>query len=459
MSRFNFSRRWMLRAGGVTLALPLLESLLPREARAQATTPPRRIIFVFTANGDQTSQRFTTKGETNFVLGEFLAPFEPYRADMLFVEGIDKYHYRLPSGERADGHQQGGSALAPWPSGTGSFPIGGGNGATIGYVKGASIDKALGERVQAANPNVRHQHLVYRVGDRSNNIWNQHAHAGPLGTQNPIPPETSPFTAYTRIFADVDPAAREAALRRLKMRQSALDVVKTELTALKPKLSADDVRRLDQHETSVRDLERSLSGMVADVPACTTLNLGATLDVFSQANWDEVGSLFFRISAMAFACDLTRVVNFNWSGNTSDRVYAELGHADGHHTISHDSSTDAFAKIRQIHRLLAQKTVSGLYEQLKAIPEGAGSVYDNTLVVHWSELDQGDTHGNSNNLVMFGGGAKKLFRTGRYVNLGTQSRDSFSDLLVYCFHYLGFTEVTTWGDSRLSQGGLPPGLV
>lgn len=456
MSRF--SRRFMLRAGGVTLALPLFESLLPRAARAQTTEAPRRIIFVFTANGDQTSRRFSTKSETGFVLDEFLAPYQPYRADMLFVEGVNKYHGRLPSGERADGHQQGGSALAPWPSGTGSFPIGGGNGATIGYVQGPSIDRVLGERVQAANPGVRHRHLVYRVGDRSNHIWNQHAHAGPVGTQNPIPPETSPFTAYTRIFADVDPAAREAALRRLRMRQSALDVVKGELSTLKPKLSAADRLRLEQHETSVRDLEASLSVMVSNVPACTTLDLGTTFDVYSQANWDEAGAAFFKISAMAFACDLTRVVQFNWSGNTSDRVYSELGHSDGHHTISHDSSADAFTRIRQIHRLIAQKNVTHLYEALKAIPEGGGTVYDNTLVMHWSELDQGDTHGNSNNLVMFGGGAKKLFRTGRYVSLPS-SRNSFSDLLVYCFHYLGFTDVTSFGDARLSQGGLPPGLV
>lgn len=457
MSRF--SRRLMLKAGGVTLALPLLESLLPRRAWGQTPSPPRRIIFVFTANGDQTSRRFTTKSETGFVLDEFLAPFQPYRNDMLFIEGVNKYHYRLPDGERADGHQQGGSALAPWRSGTGSFPIGGSNGLTIGYVKGPSIDRVLGERVRAENPNVRHAHLVYRVGDRNNNIWNQHSHAGPVGTQNPIPPETNPFTAYTRIFADVDPTARAAALRRLRMRQSALDVVKAELAALKPRLSAEDRQRLAQHEASVRDMETRLSGMVANVPACTTLDLGASFDVYNQANWDEVGALFFRISAMAFACDLTRVVQFNWSGNTSDRVYSELGHTEGHHTISHKSDAESFAKIRQIIKLLHQKTVAGLYEGLKALPEGGETVYDNTLIVHWSELDQGDTHGNSNNLVMLGGGAKKFFRTGRYVNLGGQSKNSFSDLLVYCFHWMGFTNVTSWGDPLLSQGGLPPGLV
>lgn len=456
----DFSRRRALTAGGVTLALPFFESLLPRSARAQTTTPPRRVIWVFTANGDQEARRFSTKSETGFVLDEFLAPYEPQRADMLFVEGVDKFHGRLPSGQRADGHQQGGSALAPWRSGSGSFPIGGAPGQTIGYVLGPSIDRVIGERVQAANPSLRFTHFNFRVGDRNNNIWNQHSHRGPVGTQNPIPPETDPLAAYTRIFAGVDPAARAAALRRLRMRQSALDVVKAELAELGPKLSGDDRRRLEQHADSVRDIERSLSGMAAQVPQCTTFATGTTFDAYSQDRWWDSGRLFAKISAMALACDLTRSINFNWSGNTSDRVYRELGHTEGHHTISHDSSATAFTRIRQIIRLLHQRTMDGLYTELKAITEADGSrVYDNTLVMHWSELSQGDTHGNGNNLVMFGGGAKKLFRTGRYVSLAGQPRRSFSDLLVYCFHFMGFTDVTTFGDPLLSQGGLPSGLT
>ncbi len=454
----GFSRRRVLRAGGVTVALPFLESLLPRAARAQ-TTPPRRCVWVFTANGDQEAQRFTTKSETGFVLGQFLAPYQAQRADMLFIEGIDKYHYRLPAGQRSDGHQQGGSALAPWKSGSGSFPIGGAPGQTIGYVLGPSIDRAIGERVQAANPMVPFTHFNFRVGQRNNDIWNQHSHRGPIGTQNPIPPETDPFAAYTRIFAGVDPAARDAALRRVRMRQSALDVVKAELAELNPKLSADDKRRLDQHGESVREIERSLSGMASNVPACTTFATGTAVDSYSEANWWTVGRVFAKIIAMGFACDLTRSVNFNWSGNTSDRVYRELGHTEGHHTISHDSSTAAFDKIRSIIQLLHQRTMDGIYAELKAIPEAGGTVYDNTLVTHWSELSQGDTHGNSNNLVMFGGGAKKIFRTGRYLNLASQQRKSFSDLQVYCFHFMGYTEVTSWGDPLLSQGGLPPGLT
>lgn len=455
------NRRNFLRAGGAVLALPMLESLLPRAAWGQTMTAPRRVITVFTANGDEISTRFGTRTETGFTLGDFLRAYEAQRADMLFVEGVDKYHGRLPDGQRSDGHQQGGSALAPWKSGTGSFPIGGGNGATIGYVLGPSLDKRLGDLVKARD-NVRHGNLVYRVGDRGNNIWNQHAHNGPEGTQAPIPPETNPFTAYTRIFTDVTPEAREAALRRLAMRQSALDMVKSELAALKPKLSAADALRLEQHNQSVRDIEQSLSSMTANVPACTTVDTGTAIDPYTAANWNEIGKLFFRIITMAFACDLTRVVNFNWSGNTSDRVYAELGHTDGHHTISHDSSAAAFTRIRQIHNLLHTTTVADLYGALKGVQEYGGTVYDNTLVMHWSELAQGDTHSNSNNLVMFGGGgARQYFRTNRYVKLtaAANGSNSFSDLQVHLFKYMGFSDVNSWGDPLCSLGKLPTGLT
>ncbi len=459
MSAQYFNRRFLLKAGGAVVALPLLQSLLPRAARAQSAPPPRRAIFVFTANGDEIAQRFTSKTETGFVLGSFLQPYEAHRADMLFVEGVDKYLYKLPTLERADEHQQGTSSLAPWRSGTGSFPLGDRPGETIGYVKGPSLDKRLGDLLKARD-NMRHAHLVYRVGDKGNNIWNQNAHAGPEGTQSPIAPETNPFSAYTRIFADLDPAARDAALKRLSMRQSALDVVKGELSSLKVKLSADDKFRLEQHENSVREIEQGLSSVASQLPACTTLTLGATFDALAQVNWAAAGRLFFRISAMAFACDLTRVINFSWSGGTSDRVYKELGITEGHHSISHSSGADAFTKIRTIYQALHQASVTDLYAALKAVPEDGGTVYDNTVIMHWSELAQGNTHSNSNNLVMFGGGgAKKYFRTGRYVSLAGKSSNSFTDLQLHLFKYFGFDTVNSWGDPLLSKGALPPGLT
>jgi hypothetical protein len=205
----RLSRRTLLRGGGgLALSLPLLEAMLP-SASAQAADTPRRILFEFKSNGDQTARRFTATGETTFAFDEFLAPLEPYRNELLILNKLNR-RYSTLAPKRSDGHQQGGASLAPWESGEGSYPIGGGNGVTIGYVLGPSADHEIGDRVLAANPSVKYRHLVYRVGQKNNDIWNMSSHAGPVGTQNPVQPETDPYAAYARIFTfGADDAAAE----------------------------------------------------------------------------------------------------------------------------------------------------------------------------------------------------------------------------------------------------------
>jgi hypothetical protein len=448
----QLSRRTLLRgAGGLGLALPFLDAMRPRALRAQTPAAPRRILFSFQANGDQTNARFLTADETTFQLGEFLAPLEPYRADLLFLNKLDRRFYQLPEAQRADNHEQGGSSLAPWTSGEGSFPIGGSDGKTIGYVQGPSADYVIGERVLAMNPDIPYRHLVYRVGDKGNNIWNLHAHAGPEGQQSPIPPETDPYAAYARIFkfASGDAAANAALAKRLAKKQSALDLVTSELGSLKSKLSADDQRKLDQHTEALRDIERTLSEGNATA-ACKATDLGTKVDAYSQDNHITMGELFFKISTLAFACDLTRSINYNWSGNTSNRVYKNLGLSAGHHDISHNSDEASYGSIRQIHKHLWTQNTK-LYELLKATPDGDGTLWDHTLIVHWNELGQGDSHSINDALVVFAGRAHDYFRRGRLVDF--KNKASFSDMLVTCFQYMGFTDVTQFGDARLRLTG------
>jgi hypothetical protein len=450
----RISRRSVLRgAGGVALSLPLLEVMSPRSLQAQAATPPRRILFVFQANGDQTDARFSSAGERDFVLGEFLAPLEPYRNDLLFLNKLHRRFYQLPETQRSDNHQQGGSSLAPFTSGAGSFPIGGTEDQTIGYVEGPSADYAIGDRVVQADPGVAHRHLVYRVGDKSNNIWNLHSHAGPLGQQNPVPPETDPYAAYTRIFGNGDPAAEQAVQRALEKKKSALDLVLGELSTLKTRVSTADQRKIEQHTEALRDIERTLVG---GATACGTLALGTKLDPYKDDNHAAIGELFFRISTLAFACDRTRSIQFNWSGNTSNRVYRNLDLSEGHHDISHDSSEASFASVRRIHHHLWTQNTK-LYDLLKATPDGDGTLWDHTLVVHWNELGQGDKHSIEDTMVVLAGGAHGYFNRGRLLDF--QGKTSFSDLLVTCFHYMGFSDVTSFGDERLRLKGEVTGIT
>jgi hypothetical protein len=453
-------RRTLLKgAFGAALALPMLEAMRPSRAFGQTVpTAPRRILFVFKANGDQVTQRFTTRSETGFQLGEFLAPLEPYRSDLLFLEGIDKRFDKLPSTELADNHEQGGSGLAPWASGSGSFPVGGTN-RTVGYVLGPSADIALGQRVQKAFPGVLHRSLVYRVGDRYNNIWNTHAHGGPSGTQNPIAPETDPWAAYARLFNPVFNDTTNAAVRRqLALKRSALDLILPEAGALRTRLGAEDRSRLDRHTDALRDIERVLQSPGSTAASCKALTLGTKIDPYADDNHVLIGDLFFRITALAFACDLTRVGQFNWSGNTNDRIYKTLGMTEGHHTISHNSDATSFANIRKIKKHLWTQSTR-LYEILKATPDDTGTLWDHTLVVHWDELDQGDTHDDDNNLVVLAGKAHGALRTGRYLNFAGKTVNGFADMLVSCFRYMGFSDVNSFGDPRFNSNAPLPGLT
>ncbi len=452
----RLSRRTLLRGGaGLGLSLPLLDAMLP-SASAQAAATPRRILFEFKANGDQTARRFTATGETSFAFDEFLSPLEPYRNELL---GLNKLNRRYGSlgDKRSDGHQQGGASLAPWESGSGSYPIGGKEGVTIGYVLGPSADYEIGERVIKANANVKYRHLVYRVGQKNNDIWNMHSHAGPVGTQNPVQPETDPYAAYARIFtfgAD-DEAAKAAIEKRLLKKQSALDLVLEEAGSLQTKLGSADRARIQQHMDALRDIERTLSNGNGAL-GCVPFELGEKLDPYKDDNHQAVGKLFQKISTLAFACDITRSINFNWSGNTSNRVYRNLGLEEGHHDISHNSDEAAFVKIRAIQKHLWTMSTS-LYEDLKAVPEAGGTLWDNTLVVHWSELGQGDTHSENDALVVLAGGAANHFKRGRYLDF--QNKLTFADMLVSCFHYMGYEDVLKFGDDRLNDGAPLPGLT
>ncbi|MBK7862272.1 MAG: DUF1552 domain-containing protein [Archangiaceae bacterium] len=463
----TISRRNVLKgAAGLGMFLPALDAF-----GQTAAPPPKRAVWVFTANGDQIAQRFTTKGETNFVFADMMSPFERHRQKLLVLDGINKYHDRLPAGEVSDGHEQGGSALAPWRSGMGSFPIGGtcdangNNCQLIGYVKGPSIDRAIGDRLLMDNPSLPYRHLAIRVGGSGNNIWNMHAHAGPVGTQAPIGPDTNPFTVYTRLFQNIDTSMQQNIARRLAMKRSALDLVNGELNSLKPKVSTADRARLEQHTEAMRDVERQLTATVTGThPACTGLVMPAMFNPLSDSGTgsthEKTGLLFFKIIAMSFACDLVRTVNFSWSGNTSDRVYSNLGLTEGHHTISHFSDTTAFGKIRSIKKYLYDQSTK-LHDELMALPEAGKTVFDSTLVMHWSELSQGDTHSKSQDCVVLATGSSGVFRTGRMLDFNSAPKRALSNLLVSCWQFFGYNDVTSWGDPLLMPGGTGPlpGLV
>lgn len=447
-------RTWLRGAAGVAIGLPLLEAMLPQRAGAQQVNP-RRIVFEFKPNGDQTSRRMVDTDPVAFRFDEFLEPLEPYRDDLLILNRLDKRFDRFELAERGDNHQQGTMGLAPWPQGSGDFSVFGAE-RRVGYVQGPSADYVIGEETLRQVPSLPYRHLLYRVGGVTNGIANQLSHAGPVGTQNPLSPETDPVNAFLRLFGEAqDEEMLNQRRYHLVMKRSVLDFVRETNQQLRLRLAPADRQKVEQFNESLRDLERTLVPREPG-PSCVPEKPGPSVNAYADENHVEVGRQFQRLSALAFACDLTRTVNFAWGGGINTRAYPEVGVTEPHHDLSHVSSAQAFAGIRAIHRHLWELSTN-LYEELKAVPEGDGSLWDHTLVVHWNELGQGDLHTINDQLVIFAGRSGGYFRRGRYFDYANEL--GFSDMLLSCLHYMGLQEMEIFGDPRLASGGPVPGIT
>jgi hypothetical protein len=438
----RLSRRTILRgAGGAAIALPFLDAMLPR--RAQAATPARRFIVMFSANG--TLPAWTPTGsERSFTLSPILSPLAPHRDDLVVIQGL------LQQGGGGDGHQNGiGGMLTGCPLNPG--PFAGVGAPPAGWATGPSIDQRIADALAAPTP-FRSLELGVQVGAADN--WGRMIYRA---ANQPLPPADDPVAVYNTVFSDLhtDPAV----LARQRARhKSILDAVGAEYTRIGNLLGSADKQRLDAHLTAVRDIEKRLTtDLVQSDPACADPTVPS---VAAQANdaFPAVGGIQMDLLTMALACDLTRVASLQWSRSVSQVRFTWLGIADGHHDLSHRSDTDADAvnKLTQINTWYAQQ-MAGLIARLKATPDAAGgTLFDNTLILWCNELAKGNTHSRQDAPYVLAGTGGGPLATGRYLDYEGQGL-AHNNLLVSILNAMDIPD-TTFGQPGWCTGPLS-GLV
>ena len=436
------SRRTVLRgAAGAAIALPWLEALAPRRARAAAAAAPKRFIVMFSPNGTLPGQWTPTGGETDFALSPILAPLEPHRADIVVVHGLNQ------QGGGGDGHQSGiGGMLTGRPLNAG--PFAGVGAPPAGWATGPSIDQRVAE-AWAAPTKFRSLELGVQVGRADD--WGRMIYRA---ANQPLPPTDDPAEVYAGVFTDLhtDPAA----LARLRARRrSILDAVGGELGRVAGRLGASDRQRLDAHLTAVREIETRLTTDPAVAnPACHD---PAVASVSAQANdaFPMEGTLQMQLLVMALACDLTRVASLQWSRSVSQTRFSWLGIAQGHHDLSHrgDDDADAVDKLTRINRWYAQQLAT-LVSLLKATPDAnGGTLFDGTLILWCNELAKGNIHSRQDAPYVLAGSAGGSLRTGRFVSY--EGRElPHNNLLVSLLNALDVPD-TTFGKPEWCTGTLP----
>ncbi|MEM6990771.1 MAG: DUF1552 domain-containing protein [Myxococcota bacterium] len=432
----GFSRRAFLgslgAAGVVAPFLPLMQS-----HAAPGDFPPR-LILLFSANGTLHENWAPTGTTDDFQLSPILAPLEAFKDQLIIVDGLEQ----LRPGP-GDGHQKGMGML--W---TGSQLLeggdfqGGGNSGTVGWGGGITIDQ---EVAAAIGGDTAYRSLEFGVQTGGATVWSRQCYAG---SNQPIAPDDNPAEVFDRLFGDLD--IDTTALEKLKVeRRSVIDLVKGDLDRLQGKYGAEDQLKIDAHLNAIREIEmrNDLAVPNCEVPA---LNLG--LDHQANDEFPNVSRLQIDMMVMALACDLTRVASLQWSRAVSGTRMNWLGIPEGHHDLSHlgDGDASMVEKITAVNTYFAGE-VAYLLQKLAEVPEGNGTMLDNTIVVWGNELSRGNSHGRDPIPFVIAGGGAGVLEPGRYLQYDSEPHNR---LLVSIGHAMGLTDLQSFGTNDPGSGGL-----
>lgn len=461
-SKNRLNRRTLLRgAGHVAIGLPFLEAMLrPLRSHAAETQAPLRFVVFYSPGGTLLDKWRPLSGgtETQFTLSDMMAPLVPYQKDLLFIDGLNLSVTEIGVGHPHSRGMAGlltGSELLP-----GNFVTGMGN---AGFANGPSVDQVIAEKLRAQNPMAATKFkslefsTAWAISGRSvmdgavaetSNAADQINYAA---ANKPLPPMIRPKDAWERVFKDLPTGMADTAVDlERKKQKSILDAVVAQYKTVSVQLSAADKAKLEEHAQLIRDLELSLStGTSGESCAVPAAPAAVEIDVPTK------GKLMTDLLVTSLACNLTRVATMQWADSESKFPlnFEPLNLSDHHHGYQHDSVYDPNALFK-IYRWFGSN-FAYLLEKLKSVPEGDGTLLDNTVVLWVTEIQEPPTHAQTNMPFMIAGGKNANIRTGRWLKVPGQSHNS---LLVSLLNVFGGTE-TAFGHKDFSKNGALAGLT
>ena len=414
MSRFQLSRRTMLRASGVALSLPFLEAMIPRTAHAQAGKALRLVGWYLpngyyrTTTGGTLKDDWTPSGTgTNYTLSPILQPLVPFKSDVQVLTGI-----RNPPAELSNiscGHARG----------TGSFLscISPGGAGTLG---GLSMDQAAAAQLKQFT---RYPSIELGTDSDGGDVPIRSAIAW-ADANTPLAKETRAGSLFDRLFAgpeaNLTMAERQ---KRLFYRKSVLDSVLASANGLKAKLGSGDQQKLDGYLNGVRELEQRLAAPAGTAACMPGTRPPPTGDIRTQVKQ------LIDVMVLAFQCDVTRVSTFMFDRAGSDLAFPFLTangapiNAGWHGTSHHHGVASNLAQLKSI-LIWQMEQFAYFLGKLKAIDEGGESVLAKSCIFLSSEIGDGDLHEHKNLPVIIAGGAGGALSPGKHLVFSNEPHKS-----------------------------------
>lgn len=461
----RISRRSLLSGlGALGLGLPMLESVAGRQVAFAQNAPPRRLLLMLTPNGTLINEwKPVGSPGTNFTMGPLLSPLETptIKSKCVVIEGLN-VDSANPANGPGDGHQPGiGTVWTGTPLLPGNYP--GGGGALAGWGGGPSVDQVIAD---VLNPQTLQRSVQLGVGT---DTQENHGRMIFRASNQPLSPVYDPRAAFQTLAGYLGGGGPQQLQQLRPRRRKVVDLLQAQAQELRPRLSTRDRATIDQHLSALSSLEQSLSAPITTPSSCTvppppTPPMGNTNPFWFNVdqNLPLVTSQQMQIATMALACDVTRFASIQFDHSQSDVLFSFLNVngltiTENHHDLSHQpvSNVNAMNALRAINTWYAQRFVD-LLNMLAAVPEGNGTLLDNTLVVWGNELQDGRNHDHNGVPFVVAGGAGVGLVGGRYLRAPAGTRQNA--LLVSICHALGATSVSSVGKAEFNSGPLA-GLI
>jgi hypothetical protein len=413
--RRPISRRRFLRAAGVAMALPFLDSMAAPFARSAfaAAAPgsdgqPRRFFGICNNLGLLHEPFFPADSGKDYALSPYLQFLKDYRNDFTVMSGVS--HPNVDGGHPSDIAFL---TAAPHP-------------ASSSFRNSISLDQLIAERI---GNQTRFPSLTLGVNASFRGLsWTRSAVA--------IPPEGRAADVFKQLFLQGTPEEVDARIHELDRGKSILDAVADQTRDLERDLGSRDKSRLDQYLTSVRDLEHRLQESKGwEHKPKPVVKVPPPIDPTSPAQYMEKVKIMYDLARLAFETDSTRSVTLMLNSVATPVMTIEGEHiTDGYHNLSHHGkAADKLAQLKVIDEW-HMKLLAELFKGLKDTHEAGQTLLDRTMILYGSNLGDANAHSTTNLPTLFAGGG---FRHGQHLAFDKERNYPLPNLFVSVLQRMG----------------------
>ena len=432
ITKKHLPRRTFLRGMGVSLALPLLDSMLPAQTPLgqTAAAAKRRLGCIYVPHGATMDKWTPAQDGSGFEFTESLKPLEKLRDRVNIFSNLA---HPLAGGVGSDAGADHARSAAVFLSG--AHPEKG------SVHAGTTIDQVLAQHIGQDTPLPSIELALEEVALNCGSGYGC-AYFNTISWKSatlPLPMENSPQVVFERLFGDGTNSAQR--LSRKKQDGSILDSVTDKVARLQGKLDPSDRVRLTEYLDDIREIERRIQK--ATEQSASNVEVPEAPVGIPEAFEDHI-KLMFDLQVLAYRAEITRISTFMYARDTSGATFPASGVRDGFHTASHHSNVranmDKFALINRYHvQMLAY-----FLDKLRAAPDGDGNLLDHSVVLYGSSMSNGNQHDHDPLPIIVAGGASGQLQGGRHLTF--QPHTPMSNLMLSLLDKLGVQQ-DHFGDS------------